>query len=109
CGSVAHSGRGGGKLRKNDAGQHNDTALQADGGIAFEESDADAAGGLSRETGQGDRRDGGGHVELEKAGVNGQDHNEGENPDKQRPQQSDRPEGDGFQQSYTFNGGNEFL
>ena len=34
---------------------------------------------------------------------------EGENPDKQRPQQSDRPEGDGFQQSYTFNGGNEFL
>ena len=34
---------------------------------------------------------------------------EGENPDKQRPQQSDRPEGDGIPYTHIFNGSNKFL
>ena len=42
-----------------------------DGGIAFDEGDADAAGGLSREAGHGDGRDGGGHVELKKSAIYG--------------------------------------
>ena len=61
----------GGESGEDHAGQNHDTAFQTDGVVAFQKRDADTAGGLSRETGQRDGRDGGGHVELEKAGVNG--------------------------------------
>ena len=54
-----------------------------DGGIAFDEGDADTAKGLSCEAGHGDGCDSGGHVELKKAGIDGQNHDQGKPPNKQ--------------------------
>ena len=68
-GVVRNNGRRGGKGGEDHTGQNHDTALQTDCGIAFYECDADTAGGLSHEAGHGDGRDGGGHIELEKTGI----------------------------------------
>ena len=54
--AVRNSGRRRGKLGKDNTGQNDHTALQADGGVTLNKGHANAAGGLSCETGQ---RDGG--------------------------------------------------
>ena len=92
---VRDGGRGRGKGRENHTGQYDDTALQTDGGVAFQKSHADAAGGLSRKAGQRDGCDGRRHIELEKTAIDGQNHDQGQNPDKQGAQQRHRPQGDG--------------
>ena len=84
-------------------------SLQADGGVTLNKGHANAAGGLSCETGQRDGGDSRRHIEFEKTAVDGQNHDQGQHPDKQGAQQSHRPKGDGLQQSFTFNGGNEFF
>ena len=55
-----------------------------DGGVALNERHADAAGGLSCEARQRDRRNRCRHVELKKAAVDGQNHSERQHPDEQR-------------------------
>ena len=92
-------------MGENHAGQYDDTALQADGGIAFEKGHANAAGGLSRETGQGDGRDGRRHIDLKKTGIDCQDHYHGQHPNEQGAQQGDGPQGDGVQEPHAFDGG----
>ena len=92
-------------MRENHTGQHDDTALQADGGVAFEKGHANAAGGLSRKTGQRDGRNGRRHVELEKAAVYRQDHHQGQHPNEQATQQGNGPQGDGVQEPHAFYGG----
>ena len=73
--SFRYDGRAGRKLRENYAGKQNDTALQADGGVAFDERHADAAGGLSCKTRQRDRRNRRRHIELKKAAIDRENHN----------------------------------
>lgn len=67
-------GRRRGESREDHTGQYNHTALHADSGIAFQKGDADAAGGLSCETGQRDGHDSGGHIEPKKTGIYRQNH-----------------------------------
>ena len=73
---FCYDGRTGCKLRENNTGQQNDTALQADGGVALDERHADAAGGLSCKARQRDRRNRRRHIELKKAAIDGQNHDE---------------------------------
>ena len=59
------------ELRENNTGQQNDTALQADGGVAFDERHADAAGGLSCKARQRNWCNRRRHVELKKPAIDG--------------------------------------
>ena len=85
--SFRYDGRAGCKLRENNTRQQNDTALQADGGVAFDERHTDTAGWLSCEARQRDRRNRRRHIELKKAAGDGQDHDERQHPDEQRTEQ----------------------
>ena len=79
---IAQNRRRGGKAGKDDAAQYDDAALQTNPGVAFEEALADAAGWLSGKCRQGNRRNGGGDVEPEEPGVDGQNHDRGQHPDQ---------------------------
>ena len=103
-------GRGcAGEFGENHAGQDDDTALQADGGVAFYEGQADVAGGFSTEGRQGYGRNGGGDIELEKSAVYCQNHHNGQCPHQERPQQCHRPQGDAFQEAHILNEGCHLL
>ena len=71
--------------------------------IRFAERYADAAGGLSCEARQRDRRNRRRHIELKKAAVDGQDHDERQHPDEQRTEQRHSPERNALQQTDIFN------
>ena len=101
--SFRYDGWAGCELRENNAGQQNDTALQTDGGVALDERHANAAGGLSCKARQRDRRNRRRHVELEKAAVDGQNHDERQHPDEQRAEQRHSPERNALQQADIFN------
>ena len=96
-------------MGKDNTGQNDHTALQADGGVAFDKSHADAAGGLPRETGQGDGRDGRRHIEFEKAGIDGQNHDQRQNPDKQGSQERYRPQRDTLQKAHVLDDGHHLV
>ena len=101
--SFRYDGRAGRKLRKDNTGQQNDTALQTDCGVALDERHANAAGGLSCKARQRDRRNRRRHIELKKAAVDSQNHHERQHPDEQRAEQRHRPERNAFQQTDIFN------
>lgn len=103
-GAVRNRRRRRGKGRENHTGQHDHTALQTDGGVAFQKGHANAAGGLSCKAGHGNGGDCRRHVELKKPAVDGEDHHQREHPDKERAQQGDGPQRDALQKSYAFNG-----
>ena len=113
-----HRGRGGvrihcGRRRCEDgedgAGQHDDRPLHTHPSIALEEALADVLCGLSGEGGQGDRRDGGVHVQLKEAPVDAQDHDEGEHPDEQPADEGDGPERDAGKEVGALDGGDDLL
>ena len=106
---VRDGGRGRGKGREDHTGQYDDTALQTDGGIAFQKGYADTAGGLSRKAGQRDGCDGRCDIELKKAAIYRQYHDKGEYPDKERAQQRHRPKGDGVNKAHILDDTHQFI
>ena len=106
---VRDGGRGRGKGREDHTGQYDDTALQTDGGIAFQKGYADTAGGLSRKAGQRDGCDGRCDIELKKTAIHRQYHDKGEHPDKERAQQRHRPKGDGVNKAHILDDTHQFI
>lgn len=83
---VCQNRRGAGEIGEDHAAQHDDAPLQTNPGVAFEEALADAAGWLSGECRQRNRRNGRGDVEPEEPGIDGQNHDRGQHPDQKAAQ-----------------------
>ena len=98
-----------GKLGKDNTGQNDHTALQADGGVTLNKGHANAAGGLSCETGQRDGGDSRRHIEFEKTGIDGQNHDQRQNPDKQGSQECHRPQRDTLQKANVLDDGHHLV
>ena len=87
------------KRRIDDAGDHDDRALQTDARIAFQVLPAHTGGPLP---GEGRQRYGGQrrvHVQLEEPAVHGQDHDEGQDPHQQRADHGHDPQGYGVKKA----------
>ena len=104
---VGGRGAAGQERGIDQAGQHDHRPLHAHADVVFEERFPAGGGALPGEGRQGERGQGGEHIEPEKPPVHCQQQNERHDGDEQAAQQGHQPEGYALQQAQALDGGHD--